>query len=241
MSALVAVVLQAGGAVGVVEAVAGLVVLLLSLLIPLLLAAVVAVLALSVLVFVVVTLVLATFVAVGTTIWIYHDATERGRDDALVWSLAVTAGHLLTGVGGLLVFVVYLLVRDDASTGEATEPVVGDAAGEPAPEQEANKEAPGDRTGDHTLTDFAGRGEEDRNEDAVETMDLDDVFGVEEEFDAPETAEGDRTDDGVSTGADERTGGIDAGTDADPDRGGSGAGTSSGSPAGSEDSDEEDA
>lgn len=44
--------------------------------------------------------------------WVYKDATKRGRDNALLWALAIAVLTLLTLVGGLIGFGIYLYSRN---------------------------------------------------------------------------------------------------------------------------------
>lgn len=44
--------------------------------------------------------------------WVYKDATKRGRDNALFWALAIAVLTLLTSVGGLVGFEIYIYTRD---------------------------------------------------------------------------------------------------------------------------------
>lgn len=55
--------------------------------------------------------VLVFIVAVVLTYWVYKDATGRGRDKALVWALGIGILTLLTLLGGLIAFGVYLYTR----------------------------------------------------------------------------------------------------------------------------------
>lgn len=50
-------------------------------------------------------------VAVVLTYWVYNDATGRGTDNAALWALGVGILTLLTLVGGLLAFAVYIWKR----------------------------------------------------------------------------------------------------------------------------------
>lgn len=56
--------------------------------------------------------VLALIIAVVLAYWVYKDATGRGRDKALFWALGIGILTLLTIVGGLIAFGVYLYTRD---------------------------------------------------------------------------------------------------------------------------------
>lgn len=55
--------------------------------------------------------IVALVIAAVLTYWVYNDATGRGRDNALVWALGIGILTLLTLVGGLLAFGVYLYTR----------------------------------------------------------------------------------------------------------------------------------
>lgn len=55
--------------------------------------------------------VLVFVVAAVLTYWVYNDATGRGRERALVWALGIGILTLLTLVGGLIAFGVYLYTR----------------------------------------------------------------------------------------------------------------------------------
>ena len=44
--------------------------------------------------------------------WVYKDATGRGRDNAVLWAIAITVLTLLTLVGGLVGLAVYIYTRD---------------------------------------------------------------------------------------------------------------------------------
>ena len=56
--------------------------------------------------------VLALIIAAVLAYWVYKDATGRGRDNALLWALGVGILTLLTLIGGLIAFGVYLYTRD---------------------------------------------------------------------------------------------------------------------------------
>jgi hypothetical protein len=51
-------------------------------------------------------------IAAILTYWVYNDATGRGRDQALLWALGVGVLTLLTVLGGLIAFGVYLYTRE---------------------------------------------------------------------------------------------------------------------------------
>ncbi len=55
--------------------------------------------------------VLVFIIAAVLTYWVYKDATGRGRDNALVWALGIGILTLLTLLGGLIAFGVYLYTR----------------------------------------------------------------------------------------------------------------------------------
>lgn len=55
--------------------------------------------------------VLVFVIAVVLTYWVYQDASGRGRDRALGWALGVGILTLLTLLGGLIAFGVYLYTR----------------------------------------------------------------------------------------------------------------------------------
>lgn len=55
--------------------------------------------------------VLVFVVAAVLTYWVYKDATGRGRERALIWALGIGILTLLTLVGGLIAFGVYLYTR----------------------------------------------------------------------------------------------------------------------------------
>lgn len=55
--------------------------------------------------------VLIFVIAAILTYWVYKDATGRGRDKALVWAVGIGILTLLTLLGGLLAFGVYLYTR----------------------------------------------------------------------------------------------------------------------------------
>lgn len=56
--------------------------------------------------------ILILVIAVILTYWVYKDATGRGRDNALLWALGIGVLTLLTLLGGLIAFVIYLYTRD---------------------------------------------------------------------------------------------------------------------------------
>lgn len=56
--------------------------------------------------------VLVLIIAAVLAYWVYRDATGRGRDKALFWALGVGILTLLTLLGGLIAFGVYLYTRD---------------------------------------------------------------------------------------------------------------------------------
>lgn len=49
--------------------------------------------------------------AVILAYWVYQDATGRGRDNALLWSLGIGILTLLTLIGGLIALAVYIYTR----------------------------------------------------------------------------------------------------------------------------------
>lgn len=51
-------------------------------------------------------------IAVVLTYWVYNDATGRGEDDATLWAPGIGIVTLLTLVGGLIGFGVYLYTRN---------------------------------------------------------------------------------------------------------------------------------
>lgn len=51
-------------------------------------------------------------VAAVLTYWVYNDATGRGKNKALFWALGVGILTLLTLIGGLIAFGIYLYTRD---------------------------------------------------------------------------------------------------------------------------------
>lgn len=55
--------------------------------------------------------VLIFVIAAILTYWVHKDATGRGRDNALVWALGIGILTLLTLLGGLIAFGVYLYTR----------------------------------------------------------------------------------------------------------------------------------
>lgn len=55
--------------------------------------------------------VLVFVIAAILTYWVYKDATGRGRDRALLWALGIGILTLLTLLGGLIAFGVYLYTR----------------------------------------------------------------------------------------------------------------------------------
>jgi hypothetical protein len=56
--------------------------------------------------------VVVTVIAAVLAYWVYKDATGRGRDKALLWAVGVGVLTLLTLIGGLIGFGVYLYTRD---------------------------------------------------------------------------------------------------------------------------------
>lgn len=50
-------------------------------------------------------------IAAVLTYWVHKDARERGRDNALIWALGIGLLTLLTLLGGLIAFGVYLYTR----------------------------------------------------------------------------------------------------------------------------------
>lgn len=55
----------------------------------------------------VITLIIAAVLAY----WVYTDAEERGKDNAALWALVIGVLTLLTLVGGLIAFAVYIWKR----------------------------------------------------------------------------------------------------------------------------------
>lgn len=56
--------------------------------------------------------VVVLIIAAVLAYWVYNDATGRGRDKAMLWALGVGVLTLLTLIGGLIAFGVYLYTRD---------------------------------------------------------------------------------------------------------------------------------
>lgn len=56
--------------------------------------------------------ILVLVIAAILTYWVYKDATGRSNENALLWALGIGILTLLTLVGGLIAFVVYLYLRD---------------------------------------------------------------------------------------------------------------------------------
>lgn len=56
--------------------------------------------------------VLVLLIAAVLGYWVYKDATGRGRDNAVLWAVAITVLTLLTLVGGLVGLAVYIYTRD---------------------------------------------------------------------------------------------------------------------------------
>lgn len=56
--------------------------------------------------------VLVLIIAAVLAYWVYKDATGRGRDKPLLWALGIGVLTLLTLIGGLIGFGVYLYTRD---------------------------------------------------------------------------------------------------------------------------------
>jgi hypothetical protein len=44
--------------------------------------------------------------------WVYEDASSRGEDNPALWAIAIIGLTVLTIVGGIAVFIVYLMIRD---------------------------------------------------------------------------------------------------------------------------------
>jgi hypothetical protein len=53
----------------------------------------------------------ALILAIVLGYWVYTDATKRSNDNALFWGLGVGILTLLTLLGGILAFVIYLWKR----------------------------------------------------------------------------------------------------------------------------------
>jgi uncharacterized BrkB/YihY/UPF0761 family membrane protein len=56
--------------------------------------------------------VLSIVVLVGATYWVYTDAKERGDDRAAIWAVLTALGFFIGLIPGILVVVVYVLVRE---------------------------------------------------------------------------------------------------------------------------------
>jgi uncharacterized BrkB/YihY/UPF0761 family membrane protein len=56
--------------------------------------------------------VLSIAILVGATYWVYSDANERGDDRAAIWAVLTALGFFIGLIPGVLVVVVYLLVRE---------------------------------------------------------------------------------------------------------------------------------
>ena len=55
---------------------------------------------------------LSIVILVGATYWVYNDARERDDDRAVIWALLTALGFFIGLIPGVLVLVVYLLVRE---------------------------------------------------------------------------------------------------------------------------------
>jgi len=56
--------------------------------------------------------VVSIVILVGATYWVYTDAKERGDDRAVIWALLTALGFFIGLIPGVLVVVVYVLVRE---------------------------------------------------------------------------------------------------------------------------------
>ena len=56
--------------------------------------------------------VLSIVILAGATYWVYTDAKERGNDNAVIWALLTALGFFIGLIPGVLVVVVYVLVRE---------------------------------------------------------------------------------------------------------------------------------
>ena len=56
--------------------------------------------------------VVSIVVLVGATYWVYTDAKERGDDNAVIWGVLTGLGFFIGLIPGVLVVVVYVLVRE---------------------------------------------------------------------------------------------------------------------------------
>lgn len=56
--------------------------------------------------------VISLAIAVGAAYWVYNDAKNRGDDRAVIWGLLTALGFFIGLFPGLLVIIVYFLVRE---------------------------------------------------------------------------------------------------------------------------------
>jgi len=51
-------------------------------------------------------------ILVGASYWVYSDAKRRGDDKAVLWGLLTALGFFIGLIPGVIVIVVYLVVRE---------------------------------------------------------------------------------------------------------------------------------
>lgn len=56
-------------------------------------------------------------VNIGVAVWIYRDAKRRNQTHAFAWGAGSFLGVFLGGIGGVIVWVLYFVVRNDTGTG----------------------------------------------------------------------------------------------------------------------------
>jgi uncharacterized BrkB/YihY/UPF0761 family membrane protein len=51
-------------------------------------------------------------ILIGATYWVYNDAQKRGNDNAALWAVLTALGFFIGLIPGLVVVVVYVVVRE---------------------------------------------------------------------------------------------------------------------------------
>ena len=56
-------------------------------------------------------------VNIGVAVWIYRDAKRRNQPHAFAWGAGSFLGVFLGGIGGVVIWVLYFVIRNETGTG----------------------------------------------------------------------------------------------------------------------------
>ena len=56
-------------------------------------------------------------VNIGVAVWIYRDAKHRNQPHAFAWGAGSFLGVFLGGIGGVVIWVLYFVIRNETGTG----------------------------------------------------------------------------------------------------------------------------